>query len=1213
MTDFKKALILKIISISLIFLLGISSDLYSFSRDYLRIPLDGKWKERTLGVIKQHETAHFNPLKKPISWAGSSLLLPKTEKPVSLDLWEPAHRSPEDDSISKHFRETIDSIFPEEIPYRDIITETLSELEYLPIIKGMKGICYIWSCAACYILKDLPFVEEVKLMRTVDDKQTWLAFKFKNIDKWYAFDRAIGHLVKYAEDYKYGLYKPIEEAEKAAVYFSEQNSYELEYSSDDELMDGVSKSVYIRDALKTLKEDALLSFIKRYDSDGVGLYKGLYGQIRDLDIKLCEHKKEVGISYCCQIIKDIQYWMKKLGPGDPIVIHFCTGDTPWIGYTYLAEFLKDWDKPEVRAILEAHGADPVLKPRIDRIIAYPMDAVFPQKRTEYHSFHNILNNMFDRLGLKKENRRFFYGDLIMNKNGKGCRRMTDKEFNRLAEDIDEKGLLLERDDNTGVSKIIADPKTDALQYRFLKAMEQQALDLSDELREKYGGAHITTGGIGPGYKGNGHFGFNETGDRFDKPAFIAPACYYVRGAHCKEMGGMKKTYVSINGQIKPVYGVVTFSFKDLLFRQDEQDPANGVRTIIIAEGPQKANSLYAGIEEKGPASCEKPMKQIRMTNSLVTIVTEKACASSLNLFEHPWWFKPIKEWTDLQKKQFFIRLAKLRNKKIQDLTADDFLRFGPEENFSPIVEAIRKYNMSTLCKINSWDELKEKVVKDMRENVIRPDEFARKGSKWAKILGLDKEKAKVTYVNPHLDDDYLADKHKIQAMVNAGHEVSVYFLAKGYTAVDDDYAVNIMNYMQNWDSKEFGEILKEDEEKLLYELISIAMARKDYRDPHDYNPWDSMSAREKDIRARLLYINITKRSGLVIDSAEKIKSLSAFLTKANTLKPRGGSRDISLMQDIKVYVRLAEEQAALMSLGVKYENIHAPEDSSWYGAAGRGGTAMEGDVKTVKAILEKENPDLVISNGENFPDYGAHSTTENSVTTALLELLEQGKIKKDVKYMQYAGVWERIKAEESQMGFFLTKGEIEEFERNFIHLYPSQAPPVVPDSHFEDVVHFSTQVRINASASANEIAEVIGTDNINMPEGCGVLNYKIINLEDKDTVAALVKKRNYLEENRDALKAASNENLNGAIPLPDITKMGAEIKSLKKSGLSLADVISVEEFEDQYNNARLPEYREQALAVLNYLNDDNNGGKKKFLKRDKIRSVPNEKRIFINL
>ena len=64
---------------------------------------------------------------------------------------------------------------------------------------------------------------------------------------------------------------------------------------------------------------------------------------------------------------------------------------------------------------------------------------------------------------------------------------------------------------------------------------------------------------------------------------------------------------------------------------------------------------------------------------------------------------------------------------------------------------------------------------------------------------------------------------------------------------------------------------------------------------------------------------------------------------------------------------------------------------------------------TEKVILERiPRPDVIISNGEGFPDYGAHSNTEISITIAARNLIEKGILAADTKYLQYAGVWERI-------------------------------------------------------------------------------------------------------------------------------------------------------------------------------------------------------------
>ncbi|MCJ7646456.1 hypothetical protein MUO65_06110, partial [bacterium] len=283
------------------------------------------------------------------------------------------------------------------------------------------------------------------------------------------------------------------------------------------------------------------------------IYMDTYNKTRHMEISINLDIEEAGITFACEIMKAIQYWMKKLPKDEKIVIHFCTGDTPWIGYTKMARYLDSWDDKETQTILEAHGVDLNLKPDMSRVVAYPLDAVFPQKRTAYHSFANILNNMFDRLHIPEDQRHFFYGDIDEYDN-----QMSDEAFDRIIKDIEKNGLLIDN--------------SNEIQKPFINAMRHQAERMSQEM-ENLGGAHIFLAGIGPSYDGKGHIGFMEfetlekflmeSGDPFGLKTFIESAHHYVNRAHAKENGGLNNFYV--NGISK--HGVISFGFYELLLRQ----------------------------------------------------------------------------------------------------------------------------------------------------------------------------------------------------------------------------------------------------------------------------------------------------------------------------------------------------------------------------------------------------------------------------------------------------------------------------------------------------------------------------------------------------------------------------------------------------------------------------------------------------------------------
>ena len=600
------------------------------------------------------------------------------------------------------------------------------------------------------------------------------------------------------------------------------------------------------------------------------LYKKVCSKIKPelLNLKISENKKEMGLYYCLEIIKELQYWMKKY-PDPEILIPmiFCTGNTPWVGYMFLGDFLNRWWDQDIQEILKANDIDPTFRPNMKRVLAFPMDAVLFQERDAHHAFANILNNMFDTIGILEKNRRFFYGDLIMEKDGKGIRRISRREFKALRKDIRKNGLQLEwPNKKTGLAKITA--PEGSIQYRCFKAIEQRALALDEELCS-HGGAMITTQGIGPAIPelGDGHVGFNDgkTRHAHDGPAYIAPACFYVRVAHSPEdRDQIRGTFIKKDGNIIPTMGVITFSLKSLFYRQDRDNPDNSGSVIVIAEGT-KGPSMKRGIEEK--YNPEIPMTYLSTLNSRTSIITEPFCADSLTMNQYPWWFKPYKEWSRHDIKEFFSKLALLRKKPIKDLEfKEDFLKFSEKDPYHPDIEVIKKFNLLTLTKGKSWDDLKKEVIEDIKNSRCRPKDLVDKQGPFAERLGIaNKEKVTKLYTGPHLDDISLAMMEEIKASCEAGDEVYVYVVTRGFHAVDDIYSLEVLRHWKNWDTKQVGDFTKLDEEefceeekKLLKELIEECKAKKHIQDRHDYNPWQHMSDKEKELRARLLFLRFNK-------------------------------------------------------------------------------------------------------------------------------------------------------------------------------------------------------------------------------------------------------------------------------------------------------------------------------------------------------------------
>ncbi|MFH1577716.1 MAG: hypothetical protein ABIC18_01415, partial [Candidatus Omnitrophota bacterium] len=390
---------------------------------------------------------------------------------------------------------------------------------------------------------------------------------------------------------------------------------------------------------------------------------------------------------------------------------------------------------------------------------------------------------------------------------------------------------------------------------------------------------------------------------------------------------------------------------------------------------------------------------------------------------------------------------------------------------------------------------------------------------------------------------------------------------KGFTAVDDSYVFSMLEKMKALTENDLEGLPSCQE--IARRLSSLCERQMN---PNliaaNFYPWENMSGEEKLLRAQALFIQLRDWLGekkMSLDSPRKISTLVDFLITATKAKPQWGAIDLHLIKYIKTWIRVTEAITALISLGVDYGNIKFPLELSWYTSYGRRTTAQESDIDKVKNIIEIEKPDLLITNGEGFPDYDVHSTTEVSVYLALLALIGEGKLDpKEIIYLQYAGVWERVGAQDADFSVVLSGEELNNFSAAFRIFYRSQSPAPLPDPATTGVNFFSDQVSMNASITRDELFGLLARGGIPPAiteimggEESGVLNYKIVDLVDQNALREMGRKREELLRVGEAKLRSSNEALQGSAPRADISE--GLLKSIEETGIPIEKILGIDE------------------------------------------------------
>ncbi len=932
----------------------------------------------------------------------------------------------------------------------------------------------------------------------------------------------------------------------------------------------------------------------------IARYQATTNRAKDMKLVIGRDVRETGIILAVEIIKGIQEWRERLGPDENIVIHFATGDTPWLGYVKLAEFLRTWDEPSTKDVLIKYGVSPAntakdKRPDMNRVTAFPLDSLFPQARTDYHAFPKILNDMFKQLGIPEKNQIFFYGDA-----------MGQEDFEKFISDTKRNGLLLDAE-----GRITARPGS--IQHRVLKAMQRHARNMTKKI-ESLGGAHIVIAGVGPSYEGQGHVAFMESGTSIDRKAFIGPIAYHVAAGQSKENGGMDRLH---NKDKKPRFGFITFGWHELLYRKGTlNDRSDAVKVIAIATGAPKSVSVQKALETADPHP-DKPVTPLTgFQKSRGVFIVDTTAGKDLRIFQSPWEFEraaPLVNGGSAdaleteELKRFFIRLARDTGKKIRDLVPRDAV----PSSLSPELRRIAEDNLADILSHRTWHELRDSVATAIEDGLVTAEELG-------KSLNL-KRGDRIVLISPHLDDDFLAGRDLIRAWTKE-YNVSSYYLTKGFTAVHDSYAAAALETLGQYSPEFIDEVrrisngtrtfeqfeakVKNRQAALLEKLVQTLRAQSLHQGQpaDDYRSWTYMSEAERKIRANLLFLQLNLlslerlgrnfadpadpkeeneqriheqiaamkiRSGerlekALLDTPRKVEALRGFVVETFRKKASWGSTDLEIAQEIKTSLRVVEAQTALISLGVQASQIHDPLTSTWYQPGVVRGTAEEKDIKALMNIFRTEKPDLILVNGEGFPDYGAHSTTEASTIAAVRRLLEEPKSPvSGVKILQYAGVWERIPVQDAQRRVIIPGLEMAEFDREFRNHYPSQAPAAVPDSGVPEPNYFSDEVRNNAHRTREETDLLVDVPakyrRLFDDPGTGILNYKLLDIHDKAVVENFDRRGAEMQRVRAALNKLREESLHGRVPSTDVLSMTKELQAAQKSGLPSSSLLNQSE------------------------------------------------------
>ena len=268
-------------------------------------------------------------------------------------------------------------------------------------------------------------------------------------------------------------------------------------------------------------------------------------------------------------------WVQQ-NPGG--VVSLPTGKTPEHFIRWVTHLLANWDTPEVRKDLEAHGVDPGVKPDMASLHFVQIDEFYPINPTQHNSFYFYVKKFYiEGFGLDQEKA------LLID-----CSKIGIPEGETLHSIWPEQEVDLTLRYRPG--KTVLERKQKAV----LEAIDQWCQEYEDRIRE-LGGIGFFLGGIGP----DGHIGFNVRGSDHHSTTRLTPTNYETQAAAATDLGGIEISRKRL---------VITIGLGTITYNPD-------CTAIIIAAGEAKAKIVARAIQSDKsvlvPASALQALNRAR--------------------------------------------------------------------------------------------------------------------------------------------------------------------------------------------------------------------------------------------------------------------------------------------------------------------------------------------------------------------------------------------------------------------------------------------------------------------------------------------------------------------------------------------------------------------------------------------------------------------------
>ncbi|RKY75567.1 glucosamine-6-phosphate deaminase [candidate division KSB1 bacterium] len=663
-------------------------------------------------------------------------------------------------------------------------------------------------------------------------------------------------------------------------------------------------------------------------------------------------------------------WVQE-NPGG--VIALPTGKTPEYFIKWVTHYLKNWDLPEVQKDLETEGVNPAIRPDMRSLHFVQIDEFYPIDPSQANSFYYYVNKFYiDGFGLDRQKALL----IDVSKIGLPKGKKIDDIFPDYVVDLS----LRTRQGKTRLER---------MQKAVIEQVDQWCTEYESKIRE-LGGIGFFLGGIGP----DGHIAFNVRGSDLYSTTRLTPTNYETQAAAATDLGGIEVAKNRL---------VITIGLATITYRKDAV-------AIIIAAGEAKAEVVRDAIQQSQsnlyPATAlhSLPAARFYLTKGAAHLLTERAYID----------IKQLPELSQETIERVVIDLALQRNKRIRDLTEDDFK------------------SMCSSAEVLERSHENVSVITDkIEQSLIAKIERGR----------ADVQNKSFMHIGPHHDDIMLGYLPYIVHLVRPVSNTHTFnYATSGFTAVTNSYMLNLLKKLKLWiNSDDFQKLINEDYFRSDYEIG---------RDRDVFQYLDGIAANSQTMKGEAEARRLLRNLIFLFEESSVPQLLNRIDELINYFKTQyPGKKDLPHIQRLKGMIREWEADLLWGYFGFNTRSVNHIRLGFYKGEIFTERPEMERDVMPIYRLMEKQNPDIVsvaLDPEASGPD--THYKVLLAVTEAL-RLYE--KKRPDVQILGYRNVWYRFHPSEANVFVPVSLNSMAIMENSFMNCFGSQREASFPSYQYD--------------------------------------------------------------------------------------------------------------------------------------------------------------------